>query len=90
MDKRVEIRCTADELGVWKAAAGEVALSRWLRLAAMAYATACSPPEIFRPVPDRVSFCGGLVRDVPSVPFPGKPEFRPDFGSRLKGGGDAA
>jgi hypothetical protein len=32
MDKRVEVRCTAEELARWKQAAGAIPLSRWIRL----------------------------------------------------------
>jgi hypothetical protein len=31
MDKRIEVRCSEGELEAWKAAAGRVPLSRWLR-----------------------------------------------------------
>jgi hypothetical protein len=31
MSERVEVRCSAEELAQWKDAAGEVALSRWIR-----------------------------------------------------------
>jgi hypothetical protein len=80
MDKRLEVRCTDEQLARWKEAAGEASLSSWLRAAADAFV---EEREVFTAVP-LGSFSGGLVRDVPSVPAPVRPEFRPDFGSRLK------
>jgi hypothetical protein len=88
MDKRVEVRCTEEELARWKQAAGAVPLSRWIRLQCERTLDRREPlpdPVLgYRPVVDAVGPPAGGGVGKASLPV-----FKPDFGSRLKGGDGA-
>jgi hypothetical protein len=92
MDKRVEIRCTEEELARWKEAAGAVPLSRWIRLQCERTLDRRVPLEyVQRHDPDALLDVTGvpLAAEVGKAAVQSRPAFKPDFGSRLKGG-DAA
>jgi hypothetical protein len=93
MDRRVEVRCTEEQLARWKEAAGDVPLGRWIRGCCESRVDGCEP---------LVQELGGSVGGVPmgvalervrsdgSVVAPGgvgyesaaqsaRPAFKPDF-----------
>jgi hypothetical protein len=87
MDKRVEVRCTAEELARWKQQAGPIPLSRWIRLQCERVVDRREPLKPQAPY----SFSGGMEgKKLPPGSAPAKPEldvrpaFKPDFGKRLK------
>lgn len=82
MDKRVEVRCSAEELAQWKAAAGDVPLGRWIRRLLNGAAVPWErrlKAEIERELVKR-GYMGPLdATGVPANAEIGKSSFRPDF-----------
>jgi hypothetical protein len=75
---RFELRCRADQLERWQAAAGDVPLSRWIRNACDEVAAAGDVRDVVLPRTVEPSFSGvAKLR-------PAESSFKPDFGSRLK------
>jgi hypothetical protein len=86
MDRRVEVRCTEEQLARWREAAGDVPLGRWIRGCCESRVDGCEP---------LVQELGGGVGGVPVVvsrdwgrftnprltsgTHPDSSSFRPDF-----------
>jgi hypothetical protein len=71
MDKRIEVRCTDEQLTRWKVAAGEASLSSWVRFCCDSRVDAGEPLQ-------------REYRKAEVVAAFAAREFKPDFGSRLK------
>jgi hypothetical protein len=80
---RFELRCRADQLERWQAAAGDVPLSRWIR-------NVCNEVAAGIPVVSDPGVPSGTVevrdggKTVGVITGVARTSFKPDFGSRLK------
>jgi hypothetical protein len=84
MDKRIEVRCTDEQLARWREAAGEASLSAWVRYCCDSRVDAQFSELLRRTEPWEPN----VVLPSYAVPVPrpsaDRSSFKPDFGSRLK------